>query len=42
MQGILWVRVDRQRKFHLTILLRALGIGTDEEIMEVLGRKNPC
>ena len=34
---ILWVRVDRQRKFHLTILLRALGIGTDEEIVEVLG-----
>jgi DNA-directed RNA polymerase beta subunit len=28
---LLWVRVDRQRKFHLTILLRALGIGTDEE-----------
>ncbi|HPX93658.1 MAG TPA: DNA-directed RNA polymerase subunit beta [Bacillota bacterium] len=34
---ILWVRVDRQRKFHLTILLRALGIGTDEEIIDVLG-----
>ena len=34
---ILWVRVDRQRKFHLTILLRALGVGTDEEIIDVLG-----
>ena len=34
---ILWVRVDRQRKFHLTILLRALGIGTDQEIIDVLG-----
>ncbi len=36
---LLWVRVDRQRKFHLTILLRALGIGTDEEIAEVLGNE---
>ncbi len=36
---LLWVRVDRQRKFHLTILLRALGIGTDEEIIDVLGEE---
>ena len=36
---LLWVRVDRQRKFHLTILLRALGIGTDEEIVDVLGNE---
>ncbi len=36
---LLWVRVDRARKFHLTILLRALGIGTDEEIIEVLGEE---
>ncbi|HHX30599.1 MAG TPA: DNA-directed RNA polymerase subunit beta, partial [Clostridiaceae bacterium] len=34
---ILWVRVDRQRKFHLTILLRALGLGTDQEIIDALG-----
>ena len=36
---LLWVRVDRQRKFHLTIFLRALGIGTDEEIIDVLGEE---
>ncbi len=36
---LLWVRVDRQRKFHLSILLRALGIGTDEEIIDVLGEE---
>lgn len=34
---ILWVRVDRQRKFHLTILLRALGFGTDKDITDALG-----
>ncbi len=37
---LLWVRVDRARKFHLTILLRALGIGTDEEIINVLGEED--
>ncbi|NLA71046.1 MAG: DNA-directed RNA polymerase subunit beta [Clostridiaceae bacterium] len=34
---LLWVRVDRQRKFHMTILLRALGIGTDQQIIDTLG-----
>lgn len=36
---LLWVRVDRQRKFHMTILLRALGLGTDEEIIDALGNE---
>ncbi len=31
-QGILWVHVDRTRKLTATVLLRALGFGTDEEI----------
>ena len=30
--------MDRQRKFYLTILIRALG-GTDEEIIELLGEE---
>ena len=35
--GLLWVRIDRTRKFHLTIFLRSLGFGTDMEIQEIFG-----
>lgn len=34
---ILWVRIDRTRKIPITVLLRALGFGTDEQIENVLG-----
>ena len=34
---ILWVRIDRTRKVPITILLRALGFGSDELIENVLG-----
>jgi DNA-directed RNA polymerase subunit beta len=34
---ILWVRIDRTRKVTITVLLRALGFGTDEIIENVLG-----
>ena len=34
---IQWVRVDRTRKITATTLMRALGIGTDEEIIELFG-----
>ncbi len=34
---VLWVRIDRARKLPLTVLLRALGYGTDSEILELLG-----
>ncbi len=34
---VVYVRVDRTRKQPVTVLLRALGIGTDEEIKELLG-----
>ena len=34
---VIYVRVDRTRKQPVTVLLRALGIGTDEEIKELLG-----
>lgn len=33
--GVLWVHVDRSRKLIGTIFLRALGISTDEEILEM-------
>ena len=34
---VIWVRVDRARKLPVTSLLRALGYGTDAQIMELLG-----
>ena len=34
---VLSVRIDRTRKLHLTVLLRALGYGTDMEIINLLG-----
>ena len=34
-QNVLWVRVDRTRKLTATVLLRALGFGTDESIVEL-------
>ncbi|HYE08626.1 MAG TPA: DNA-directed RNA polymerase subunit beta [Patescibacteria group bacterium] len=34
---ILWVRIDRTRKVPITVLLRALGFGSDEIIENVLG-----
>ncbi|MBO7151203.1 MAG: DNA-directed RNA polymerase subunit beta, partial [Clostridia bacterium] len=34
---ISWVHVDRSRKITTTTLLRALGFGTDEELIELFG-----
>lgn len=34
---VISVRIDRTRKLSITVLLRALGYGTDLEIMELLG-----
>ncbi|MFZ5351310.1 MAG: DNA-directed RNA polymerase subunit beta [Bacillota bacterium] len=34
---ILWVRIDRTRKIPITVMLRALGYGTDDSIEKVLG-----
>ena len=34
-QGILWVHVDRTRKLTATVLLRALGFGSDEALSEL-------
>jgi DNA-directed RNA polymerase subunit beta len=35
--GVLAVRVDRTRKLPITVLLRAVGLGTDEKIKALLG-----
>ncbi len=35
--GILYVKIDRQRKVYITALLRAIGYGTNVEITELLG-----
>ncbi|WP_195576682.1 DNA-directed RNA polymerase subunit beta [Paenibacillus sp. 1001270B_150601_E10] len=36
-KDIIYVRIDRTRKIPVTVLLRALGFGTDEQILELLG-----
>ena len=38
-QGVLWVHVDRKRKICATVLLRALGFGSDSAIREVFGEE---
>ena len=35
--NVLWVKVDRTRKLTASLLLRALGFGTDEQITAVFG-----
>ncbi len=37
-RGILYVRIDRTRKVTVTTLLRALGLSSDEEILELFGQ----
>ncbi len=34
---VFYVRVDRTRKVPITVLIRALGVGTNEEILEMFG-----
>ncbi len=36
---VFYVRVDRTRKVPVTVLIRSLGIGTDEEILELFGNE---
>lgn len=35
-KNVLTVKIDRRRKFPITVLLRAVGFGTDEELREQL------
>ena len=37
---IMWVHIDRARKLPLTVLLRALGYGTDAQIIDLLGNED--
>ena len=34
-KNLLWVRLDRKKKFLATVFLRALGFGSDEEILKL-------
>ena len=36
-QGVLWVHVDRTRKIAATTLLRAIGFGSNESIIDIFG-----
>ena len=36
---IFYVRVDRNRKVPITVLLRALGVGTNQEILDMFGEE---
>ena len=36
---VFYVRVDRTRKVPITVLIRALGVGTNPEILEVFGEE---
>ena len=36
---VFWARVDRTRKIPVTCLLRAIGVVTDEQIMELFGEE---
>ncbi len=36
-KDVIYVRIDRTRKLPVTVLLRALGFGTDQEIVNLLG-----
>lgn len=35
--GVIYIRIDRTRKFPLSVFLRSLGFGTNEEIIETFG-----
>ncbi len=35
--GILYVKIDRQRKVHITALVRALGYGSNPQILDLFG-----
>ena len=39
-RDVVYVRIDRTRKVTITTLLRALGLSSDEEILEIFGKDN--
>ncbi|MEK4387824.1 DNA-directed RNA polymerase subunit beta [Solibacillus sp. FSL W7-1464] len=36
-KDVVYVRIDRTRKLPVTVLLRALGFGSDQEILDIIG-----
>jgi DNA-directed RNA polymerase subunit beta len=40
-QDVFYVRIDKNRKLPVTVLLRALGLGTDEQIRALYGDSEP-
>mgnify|MGYP001036209733 CR=1 FL=1 len=38
-QGVLWVHVDRKRKICATVLLRALGFGSDRALLDLFANE---
>lgn len=36
-KDVVYVRIDRTRKLPITVLLRALGFGSDQEILDLIG-----
>ncbi|MFH5500979.1 hypothetical protein ACHI3A_17125, partial [Listeria monocytogenes] len=36
-KDVVHVRIDRTRKLPVTVLLRALGFGSDQEIIDLIG-----
>ena len=41
LSDVFYVRIDKNRKLPVTVLLRALGLSTDEEILEFFGDAEP-
>ncbi|OZM55895.1 DNA-directed RNA polymerase subunit beta [Lottiidibacillus patelloidae] len=39
-KDVVYVRIDRTRKLPVTVLLRALGFGSDQEIIDLLGENH--
>ena len=38
---VMWVRVDRTRKVPVTVLLRSIGVETDEDLLNLFGNDEP-
>ncbi len=38
LEGVIYVRIDKKRKFPISVLLRALGAKTDKEIMHLFAK----
>ncbi|MDI5789772.1 hypothetical protein PO124_19205 [Bacillus licheniformis] len=41
-KDVVYVRIDRTRKLPVTVLLRALGFGSDQEIIDLIGETSIC